>query len=164
MKVYKLECLTEDGDIECNGYYFNKENAETAAEKINEYPMNKKYNIIQQIVEIETNDELLAALESETEVIELEPDEMYKEGIKYLQEKYPDKEILKLPDLDELGEFTDFVMGMQIGHALAQSQTEVMDEDILKTIPYKEPISKHQSDINIGWIRCMQAMRDNKIK
>jgi len=109
-------------------------------------------------------DELLAALESETEVIELEPDEMYKEGIKYLQEKYPDKEILKLPDLDELGEFTDFVMGMQIGHALAQSQTEVMDEDILKTIPYKEPISKHQSDINIGWIRCMQAMRDNKIK
>ena len=69
----------------------------------------------------------LASLESETEVKELEPDEMSKEGIKYLQEKYPDKEILKLPNLDELGEFTDFVMGMQIGHALAQSQPEVWD-------------------------------------
>ena len=28
MKIYRLECLTEDGDIECNGYYNNKENAE----------------------------------------------------------------------------------------------------------------------------------------
>ena len=28
MKLYRLECLTEDGDIECNGYFINKENAE----------------------------------------------------------------------------------------------------------------------------------------
>lgn len=56
MKLYRLECLTEDGDIECNGYYINKENAEKAGAEMDEYPMNKKYGIIQQIVEIETQD------------------------------------------------------------------------------------------------------------
>ena len=53
MKLYRLECLTEDGDIECNGYYINKENAEKAGAEMDEYPMNKKYGIIQQIIEIE---------------------------------------------------------------------------------------------------------------
>ena len=56
MKLYKLECLNEDGDFECNGYYINKENAEKACAEMDEYPMNKKYGIIQQIVEIETQD------------------------------------------------------------------------------------------------------------
>ena len=57
MKLYKLECLTEDGNTECNGYYLSKENAEKAAQEMDEYPMNKKYSIIQHIVEIETREE-----------------------------------------------------------------------------------------------------------
>ena len=56
MKLYKLECINEDGAIECNGYYINKENAEKAGAEKDEYPMNKKCGIIQQIVEIETQD------------------------------------------------------------------------------------------------------------
>ena len=56
MKIYRLECLTEDGDIECNGYYINKENAEKEGAEMDEYPMNKKYGIIQHIIEIETQD------------------------------------------------------------------------------------------------------------
>ena len=56
MKLYRLECLTEDGDIECNGYYISKDNAEKAGAEMDEYSMNKKYGIIQQIVEIETQD------------------------------------------------------------------------------------------------------------
>ena len=58
----------------------------------------------------------------------------------------------------------------QYGYPLttANNQTEVRqeeekptDEDIVASIPYPNPISIHQSDINIGWIRCMKAMRDN---
>jgi len=56
MKLYRLECLTEDGYIECNGYYLQKENAKKAGAKMDKYPMNEKYGIIQQIVEIETED------------------------------------------------------------------------------------------------------------
>jgi len=56
MKLYKLECLTEDGNTECNGYYLNKENAKKAGKEMDEYPGNKKYSIIQHIVEIETED------------------------------------------------------------------------------------------------------------
>jgi len=37
----------------------------------------------------------------------------------------------------------------------------VSDEEIVASIPYPNPISKHQSDINIGWIKCRKAMRDN---
>ena len=56
MKLYKLECINEDGAIECNGYYINEENAEKACAEMDEYPMNKKYGIKQEIVEIETED------------------------------------------------------------------------------------------------------------
>ena len=56
MKLYRIECLTEDGNIECNGYFLQKENAEKAGAKLDEYPRNKRYGIIQQIVEIETED------------------------------------------------------------------------------------------------------------
>ena len=58
----------------------------------------------------------------------------------------------------------------QYGYPLttANNQTEVKrveekptDEDIVASIPYPNPISKHQSDINIGWIKCRKAMRDN---
>jgi ribosomal protein L32 len=37
---------------------------------------------------------------------------------------------------------------------------QVTDDDIIKSIPYPEPISKHQSDINIGWIRHAKWLRD----
>ena len=56
MKLYRIECLNEDGHIECNGYFLQKENAEKACAEMDEYPMNKKYGIKQQIVEIETED------------------------------------------------------------------------------------------------------------
>lgn len=38
---------------------------------------------------------------------------------------------------------------------------ELTDEEIIASIPYPEAISKHQTDINIGWIRCRKWMRDN---
>ena len=50
---------------------------------------------------------------------DLSPDDIANEGIKYLQEKYPNKEILQLPDVNESGEFLDFAMGLQIGYALS---------------------------------------------
>ena len=56
MKLYKLECLNEDGDIEENGYYLNKENAELSKAEVDGYKMNMKYGIKQNIVEIETED------------------------------------------------------------------------------------------------------------
>ena len=56
MKLYKLECYNEDGDHETNGYFINKENAEKAGKEMDEFPMNKKYGIIQQVVEIDTED------------------------------------------------------------------------------------------------------------
>lgn len=56
MKLYILQCGNEDGNTEVNGYYLSKENAEKEGAKMDEYPLNKKYGIIQQIVEIETED------------------------------------------------------------------------------------------------------------
>ena len=56
MKIYKLKCYNEDGDHETNGYFINKENAEKAGKEMDEFPMNKKYGIIQQVVEIDTED------------------------------------------------------------------------------------------------------------
>jgi hypothetical protein len=37
---------------------------------------------------------------------------------------------------------------------------DITDEEILQSIPYPDAISKHQKDINIGWIRCRKWMRD----
>ena len=56
MKLYKLECLNEDGNIECNGYYLNKQNAELDKAEMDKYRRNIKYDIKQHIVEIETKD------------------------------------------------------------------------------------------------------------
>lgn len=36
---------------------------------------------------------------------------------------------------------------------------ELSDEEIIASIPYPEAISKHQTDINIGWIRCRKYYR-----
>ena len=69
-----------------------------------------------------------------------------------------------LPEEHDWDEFIKIDKLLREELAALESEPEVTDEEILKTIPYKEPISKHQSDINIGWIRCMQAMRDKKIK
>tara|TARA_R110000787_G_scaffold262004_1_gene367356 strand:+ start:414 stop:605 length:192 start_codon:yes stop_codon:yes gene_type:complete len=56
MKLYKLECLNTDGDIEENGYYLNRENAELVKTKMDGYKILTKYGIKQNIVEIETED------------------------------------------------------------------------------------------------------------
>jgi hypothetical protein len=56
MKLYKLECLNEDGNIEENGYYFDRQNAELAKAEMDVYKMNTKYSIKQNIVQIETED------------------------------------------------------------------------------------------------------------
>lgn len=55
---------------------------------------------------------------------DLTVDQIADEGIKYLQEKYPDRDILRLPDIKEGGEFVDFAMGLQIGYALAESKSK----------------------------------------
>ena len=56
MKFYKVECLTEDGYIEINGYYIDRKNAEAAKVEMDLWKRNKKYEIKQDIVEIETED------------------------------------------------------------------------------------------------------------
>ena len=56
MKLYRLECRTEDGYLEENGYYLNKKNAELAKAEMDRYKVNIKYGIEQNIVEIETMD------------------------------------------------------------------------------------------------------------
>ena len=56
MKLYKLECLNEDGHIEENGYYLDKKNAELAKAEMDGYKRNIKYGIKQNVVEIETED------------------------------------------------------------------------------------------------------------
>jgi len=70
----------------------------------------------------------------------------------------------------EILDFEQEVAKDQYGYPLttANNQTEVKrveekptDEEIVTSIPYPNPISKHQSDINIGWVRCRKAMRDN---
>jgi len=56
MKLYRLECLNEDGNIEENGYFLNKENAEKAKSDMDSWKRNGKYGIYQNIIEIETED------------------------------------------------------------------------------------------------------------
>jgi|AntAceMinimDraft_16_1070373.scaffolds.fasta_scaffold625118_2 hypothetical protein len=56
MKLYKLECLTEDGQLEENGYYKKKENAGKAKKEMDKWEQNLKYNSVQNIIEIETVD------------------------------------------------------------------------------------------------------------
>ncbi len=56
MKLYKLECLNEDGQIENNGYYLKKENAENAKSEMDSWGGNISYGIVQNIIEIETED------------------------------------------------------------------------------------------------------------
>ena len=53
MIIYKLECTNEDGNIEDNGYFFKKEDAEICKEEHDNHPCYKKYGIIQRVVEIE---------------------------------------------------------------------------------------------------------------
>jgi hypothetical protein len=37
-------------------------------------------------------------------------------------------------------------------------------KDTTDTLPYPNPISKHQTDINIGWMRAMKYMKDQPVK
>ena len=71
MKIYKLECLTEDGNIEVNGYFFNIENAEKKKDEIDQYPMNTRYGIKQSIIEIDTKDELSNLMPSDEEAMKI---------------------------------------------------------------------------------------------
>ena len=86
-----------------------------------------------------------------------------------------------IDNIENVGDIADAILALkpieqpyipldQYGYPLttANNQTEVKrveekptDEDIVASIPYPNPISKHQSDINIGWVRCRKAMRDN---
>lgn len=56
IRIFKLKCLTEDGDMETNGYYKTREAAELKKDELDKYPMNLKYGIKQQIVEIDLED------------------------------------------------------------------------------------------------------------
>ncbi len=56
MKIYKLQCLNEDGHVEDNGHYLSLTNAKIAKEEMDKYPMNTRYSIKQDIIEIETED------------------------------------------------------------------------------------------------------------
>lgn len=56
IRIFKLECLTEDGDMETNGYYKTRKAAELKKAELDKYPMNLKYGIKQQIVEIDLED------------------------------------------------------------------------------------------------------------
>ena len=53
------------------------------------------------------------------------------------------------------------IKAMEEYAAQSRQPEKVSDEEIVASIPYPNPISKHQSDINIGWVRCRKAMRDN---
>jgi len=53
MIIYKLECTNQHGEIEVNGYFLNKEYAKICKKENDEHPCNKKYGIIQHIIEIE---------------------------------------------------------------------------------------------------------------
>jgi len=59
MKLYKLECLNEDGQIENNGYYIYKENANKAKRYLDCDRRNEIYGIKQNVIEIETKDKIL---------------------------------------------------------------------------------------------------------
>lgn len=53
IELFKLECLTEDGLIEENGYYSKLEYAEKAKKELDNEPGNIRYNIKQNIIPIE---------------------------------------------------------------------------------------------------------------
>ena len=55
----------------------------------------------------------------------------------------------------------DYILEAMEEYAQSRQPEKVSDEEIVTSIPYPNPISKHQSDINIGWVRCRKAMRDN---
>ena len=57
MKFYKIECLNQDGHIECNGYFCNKHIAEDVAKELNNFTINKIYGIVNEVIEIETEDD-----------------------------------------------------------------------------------------------------------
>lgn len=56
MELFKLECLTEDGSIETNGYFLSIDNALIAKLEHDNYKMNLRYGIKQNIIQIETED------------------------------------------------------------------------------------------------------------
>lgn len=56
VRLFKLECINEDGDIENNGYFLKRENAEKRKAEMDDWPGNKRYDIIQKIIEVETED------------------------------------------------------------------------------------------------------------
>lgn len=52
MIIYRVECLNEDGNIEINGHFLNKDDAERHKEMEDNLSTNKKYGIRQHIIEI----------------------------------------------------------------------------------------------------------------
>lgn len=51
--IYKLECLDNHGQIECNGYFISYNLALKEKEYLDNLKENKKYGIIQNIVKIQ---------------------------------------------------------------------------------------------------------------
>ena len=58
MVIYHVNCLTEDGTIESNGYFFNKENAKKCKDELDKQKNNLHYGIKQNINEIEMRDSI----------------------------------------------------------------------------------------------------------
>ena len=51
MKVYELKCLNQDGQIESNGFFIEKEDAEIEKSVLDMSNENIRYDIKQQILE-----------------------------------------------------------------------------------------------------------------
>ena len=58
MKIYELECLNTDGDIERNGLFISRENAEIEKAKLDNEPYHLKFGVKQHIVVNETEDNI----------------------------------------------------------------------------------------------------------
>jgi len=56
MKLYRLECCDQDGNIEVNGYFLSNIHAEEQKQRMDLYPENIRYGIKQVVIEIETED------------------------------------------------------------------------------------------------------------
>jgi hypothetical protein len=56
----------------------------------------------------------------------------------------------------------DYATGFIAGVRFREKITSQSIQDI--NPPYPDPISKHQTDINIGWIRAMKYMKDQSVK
>ena len=56
LKIYKVQCLNEDGQIEVNGYHISLESAEIQKKYLDSDHRNKKYGIKQSIIEIKVED------------------------------------------------------------------------------------------------------------